>query len=138
MGKILLNSAVVLVAGKDLSNYAFSLDTPDERDQVDVSGFNPTAASEFLPGKRVQSAAIGFVNDYAGTAGPHQTLQPLYESGTSFAISIQPDPNAAQYLKGTVSMFSYNGISGQLGARAELTATFSPAPNATLAWGTTP
>lgn len=136
MGKILLNSAVVLVNGVDLSDYAFSLDTPDSREQVDVSGFNPTAAKEFLPGARTQQVTIGFVNDYAGTAGPHQVLSPLYASGTSFPISIRPDPAASQYLKGTVSMFEYNGVSGQLGARAELTATFAAAPNQVLAWGT--
>lgn len=137
MSKILLSKAVVLVASVDLSNYAFSLDTPDDRAEVDVSGFNPTAASEFLPGDRTQSVTVQFVNDYAGTAGPHQTLQPLYESGTTFYLSIKPDPNASQYLRGTVSLFSYNGISGQRGARAEVTATMRPAPNSTLSWGTT-
>src|SRR5262245_56376903 len=140
MPKYLLTKAKVTVAGTDLSNFAFSLDTPDEKEQVDVTGFNPTGTQEFLPGQRSQTITVGFLQGF-GSGEPHRILQPLYESGTSFAISVQPDMTAGTSasnptFSGTATIYAYNGLAGQIGARGEIEATFRPATGAGFAWGT--
>ena len=140
MAKYLLTNAKVTVAGVDLSRFAFSLDTPDEREQVDVSGFNPTGTQEFLPGQRSQTITVGFLQGF-GSGEPHRVLQPLYESGTAFPLSIQPDASAGPGVGnptfgGTASLYAYNGLAGALNARGELEATFRPATGGGFAWGT--
>lgn len=140
MPKYLLTKAKVTVDGHDLSTFAFSLDTPDEREQVDVSGFNPAGSREYLPGQREQTIEIGFLQGF-GTAEPHRILQPLYEGGSVFPVAIQADSTAGPSASnptfgGTASLFSYNGLSGELNARGEITATFRPASAGGFQWGT--
>ena len=140
MPKYLLTTAKVTVGATDLSDFAFSLDTPETRDQVDVTGFNPTASREYLPGPKDQTITIGFLQGF-GTGEPHQVLQPLFASGTSFAISVRPDMNASPSVSnptfgGTAILYEYNGLSGSLPDRGEITATFRPATSAGFAWGT--
>jgi hypothetical protein len=140
MSKYLLTNAKISVAGTDLSRFGFSLDTPDEREQVDVSGFNPAGTREYLPGQRDQTITIGFLQGF-GTGEPHRILEPLYESGTTFALSVQADATASvgpgnPTFGGTAALFSYNGLSGQLNARGEITATFRPAAGGGFQWGT--
>jgi hypothetical protein len=140
MAKYLLTNAKIMVNGTDLSRFGFSLDTPDTREQVDVSGFNPTGTREYLPGQRDQTITIGFLQGF-GTGEPHRVLQPLYESGTTFALSIQsdatqpPGPGNPTF-GGTASLFDYNGMAGQLNARGEITATFRAATGSGFEWGT--
>jgi len=140
VGKYLLTKAKVMVGGVDMSDFAFSLDTPDTREQIDVSGFNPTGTREFLPGVRDQTITVQFLQGF-GTGEPHRVLQPLYEGGSPFPISIQPDMTAAPgpnnpTFSGTAVLYEYNGLAGQLNARGEMTATFRPATSAGFAWGT--
>lgn len=138
--KYLLTKAKVTINGVDLSLFAHSLDTPDEREQVDVSGFNVNGTREFLPGLRDQTITIGFLQGF-GSAEPHRVLEPLYEGGSTFAISILPDGSASPgpgnpSFGGTATMFSYNGLSGELNARGEIQAVFKPAANTGFAWAT--
>jgi hypothetical protein len=140
MPKYLLTNAKVTVGGTDLSRFAFSLDTPETKEQVDVSGFNPAGTREYLPGQSDQTITIGFLQGF-GSSEPHRVLQPLYSSGTSFVISVQADATAAPgpgnpTFGGTASMYEYNGLAGQLNARGELTATFKPATGTGFLWGT--
>ena len=141
MSKYLLTNAKITVNGVNLSNFAFSLDTPDEKEQVDVSGFNPNGTREYLPGLRDQSIVVGFLQGFGGTTEPHQVLQPLYESGTTFVIAVQPDATASvgptnPKFSGTASLYAYNGLNGQLNARGEVEATFRPASGGGFQWGT--
>lgn len=140
MPKYLLTNALVQVNGTDLSTFAFSLDTPDEREQVDVSGFSETGTQEFLPGQRSQTITVGFLQAF-GASEPHRVLQPLYESGSAFSLLVRPDKTAAAgpgnpSFGGTASLFAYNGLAGALNARGEIEATFRPATGGGFAWGT--
>jgi hypothetical protein len=140
MGKYLLTKAKVMIDSTDLSRFAFSLDTPDEREQVDVSGFSATGTREYLPGTRDQTITIGFLQGF-GTGEPHRILQAIYESGTTCVISILPDMTAGvgpgnPSFSGTANLYSYDGLNGQLNARGEVTATFRPATGAGFVWGT--
>jgi hypothetical protein len=140
MPKYLLTNAKIMVAGTDLSSFGFSLDTPETKEQVDVSGFNPLGARSYLPGQNDQTITIGFLQGF-GSSEPHRVLQPLFSSGTTFAISVQADATAPvsagnPTFGGTASMYDYNGLAGALNARGEITATFKPASNTGFTWGT--
>jgi hypothetical protein len=141
MPKFLLTKAKVMVNSVDLSNFAFSLDTPETKEQVDVSGFNPAGTREYLPGQSDQTITVGFLQGF-GTAEPHRVLQPLYTSGSAFPISVMADssasPSAANpTFSGTATLYDYNGLAGTLNARGEMTATFRPTGAAGFQWGTT-
>lgn len=143
MSKYLLTDAKVVIDGNDLSLFAFSLDTPDEREQVDVSGFNPNGTREYLPGQRDQIITIGFLQGFGTTTPePHSVLQPLYESGSVFLVTVLPKSNGGTITPtnpsfgGSAQLYAYNGMAGQLNARAEITATFRPASGSGFQWGT--
>ena len=140
MPKYLLTKAKITINGVDLSTFGFSLDTPETREQVDVSGFNPLGTREYLPGQNDQTITIGFLQGF-GSSEPHRVLQPLFASGSAFPISVQADSSVAPSASnptfgGTASMYEYNGLAGQLNARGEITATFKPASNTGFTWGT--
>src|SRR5262245_60827589 len=141
MTKFLLTNAKVTVGASDLSTFAFSLDTPSDREEVDVSGFNPNGTREYLPGLRDQSIVVGFLQGF-GTNEPHSVLYPLFQSGSAFPIAVQPDATAAvgpanPKFGGTASIYSYNALSGELNARGEIQVTFRPATNTGFTWSTT-
>ena len=128
----------VVVNNVDLSNHAFNVDAPQVKDQIDVSGFG--GSREFLPGQEDATLTIQFLNDF-GTGSVHMTLSPLFTSGSSFPVYVQPDNGGGTspsnpIFGGTASLFTYNGGQATLNQRAELTAEFKPAPNSTFAWGT--
>jgi hypothetical protein len=140
MPKYLLTNAKITVASVDLSNFGFQLDTPDDREQVDVTGFNSTATREYLPGTRTQQIVVSFLQGF-GSNEPHQVLQPLYEGGSIFVISIQVNKSLPASISnptfgGSTSLYSYNGLTGAYSARGEVVATFLPATPAGFAWGT--
>lgn len=140
MAKYLLTNAKVVVGSTDLSDHAFSLSTPEEAERVDVSGFSQFRFREYLAGMIEQEITIGFLQDFASSK-VHQTLQPLFASGTTFAIYVMPDASAGTSASnpkfgGTASLFAYNGLDGELGARGEITATFAASTGAGLAWST--
>lgn len=140
MGKFINQNIVVKVNNVDLSDHAFSVDLPASREQIDVSGFNATGAKEFLPGATDQTVTIGFLQDFAASK-VHQTLEPLYTNSSTFLLQIWPAGSVTSstnpVFQGTSAMFEYNGLSGELGARSEITATFKSADAlAPLAWAT--
>ena len=140
MAKFIANDVKVVVNGVTLSDHAFSVDTPSEKEQIDVSGFNPSNTKEFLPGQKEESVTIQFLQDFAASS-VHATLEPLYRNGTQFVLTLTPDSDTAvsatnPTLSGSVVLQSYNGLSAELGQRAEITATFTPSTSTGLVWGT--
>jgi hypothetical protein len=138
VSKFLLKNVKVMVNAVDLSSHAFNVDTPSDKEQVDVSGFSPTGTREYLPGMADQTIEVQFENDFAA-ASVHATLQPLFANGTTFTVYVSPDATAAVSATnpaygGTGCLFSYNGLSGALNARSETTATFKPAPGSSFQW----
>lgn len=140
MSKFLNQNVYVSVNGTALSEHAFSVDTPSEREQVDVSGFNATGAREYLPGQHDETVTIGFLQDFASSS-VHSVLEPLYRNASTFPLIICPNGGTISStnpaFQGTVALFEYNGLSGDLGARSEITAVFkSASTTAPLAWAT--
>src|SRR4051795_6401945 len=129
-----------MVNAVDLSNHAFNVDTPSEKEQVDVSGFNATGTREYLPGMADQTIEVQFENDFAA-ASVHATLEPLFRLGTTFVVYVVPTTATVSATNpaygGQATLFSYNGLSGALNARSDTTATFKPAPGSSFQWGAT-
>jgi hypothetical protein len=129
----------------DLSNHCFSLDVPLTREQVDVSGFSPTAAREFLPGVRDERMTIGMLQDFGRTLNHglslDETLNSLYSSGTQFPITVRPTSGTVSVTnpsyKGTVALFDWNPLAGQLNARGETNVTFIATTATGITRGTT-
>jgi hypothetical protein len=138
--KYLNTNDKIVVNNVDLSDHGFGVDTPSEKEQIDVSGFSPTGTREFLPGLAEQTIECKFLQDFA-SAKVHATLYPLYTSGTAFKIYVMPDATAGTSATnplygGSATLYSYNGLSGDLNSRGEITATFKPAPGSSFTWGT--
>src|SRR5678815_5963271 len=118
MAKFALQDVKVVVRGIDLSDHADSVDTPAEREQIDVSSFSPTNTREFVPGLADQTIEIEFLQDVASQK-VHNILYPLFAAGTTFGIYVVPDSDTAigttnPTFGGTATLYSYNGLSGGL------------------------
>ena len=140
MPKQLATKWKVSVAGVDLSDHAFDVAIADAKDRVDVSGFSASGTREYLPGLRDQTVTVQFLQDRdAGKV--HQTIFPLYQSGSAFAFYVQPLSDAGTSASnplygGSACIFSYPS-QATLNEREEASFEFSPSPNSKFEWGTT-
>lgn len=138
MAKHVATDWKVVVNGVDLSDHAFNVDAPQEKDQVDVSGFG--GSREFVPGVETTSLTVTFVGDF-GSNSVHATLEPLYRLGSVFPVYVQPVRGSGTaatnpLFGGSASLYSYNGGAASLNDRLEVECEFRPAPGATFKWGT--
>ena len=129
----------VSVNSVDLSNFARSVNFTSEHDRVDVSGFNPTGASEFLAGITTQSVTVEFYGSY-GTGEVHQTLYPVHHNRTIVAFEWRPDqttPVSATNpsLEGNVQVLTYSPAATRGDAEA-FSVEFTAADEAGLAFVT--
>ena len=139
MAKFVLTDGYVEINGQDLSDHAFSLDTPQEKERIDVSGFNSSGTQEFLPGRKEESATVRFRQDFASNE-PHQVLEPLFRNNTTFGFSIKPTSSSTSATNprfwGTASLFTYNGLSGDISTVSEVIAELRPATSTGFVWAT--
>ena len=137
MSKFLLTDVYIEVDGHDLSNWGFNIDTPSEKDEVDVSGFNPNNTKESLVGQRADRVVAQFTQDFA-SGGPHDIFWSLYQNDATAAIKIRPTSAAVSAtnpeLAGNVKIRTYNGLSGALNARAEVSVEMLPSDQDGLVW----
>jgi hypothetical protein len=139
MGKFLATDVAIIIDGLDVSGHAFSVDLPDSKEQVDVSGFSSTGAKEFLPGNRDQTATIGLLQDFAASQ-IHSKLNTLYTASSTFVFSVRPTSGATSATNpsfgGTAQLYEYDGLNAALNARAEIQAVLRPANGAVWTWAT--
>ncbi len=139
MAKYILTDGYTSLNGVDLSDHAHNLDTPQEKDRVDVSGFNSAGTSEFLPGVKTESVTIGFRQDFASSK-VHATLEPLFRNNTTFAFEVRPTSGSVSATNprfwGTASIFQYNGLAGERNDVGEVTAVLLPATSTGFVWAT--
>lgn len=138
MAKFALTDVVVKVNGNTLSSHADSVDTPEAKDQIDISGFGGT--KEYTPGVNDQKIEIEFLQDFAAAA-VHNILQPIFSSGTTCTVYVWPTSTGGSgttnpSFGGTANLYEYNGLSGALNDVGKMKATFLPASGALFAWGT--
>ena len=131
----------VEVDSVDLSDFARSVAFTSEHERVDVSGFNPTGASEFLAGQTTQSVTVEFFGSY-GTGEVHATLYPIHKDREIVPLAWRPDqttPASATNpeLRGNVQLLQY-GPGGTRGEVDTFEATFITADAAGLVFETTP
>jgi hypothetical protein len=139
MPKTIATDWKVVINGVVLSDHCFDVQIGDEKEQIDVSGFNPLGAREYLPGTQDQTITLQFLNDWA-SGSVHATLNPLYTGGSTFPIFVQPDSDAGTSATnpiygGSANIYSYPP-GATLNERVELTVEFKPAPNSKFTWGT--
>ena len=128
----------VVVNGVNLSRCADDVDTPLEKEQIDVSGFGGTR--EFIPGIEDGTLTIEFLQGY-GAGEPHNVIYPLYAAGTTFPVYVQPDSTAGTgttnpIFGGTASVYQYDGGQATLNDAQKFSVDFKPAPNSSFTWGT--
>ena len=130
----------VMVGNVELSSWAFDVAIDDSREKLETSGFNPQNARTYVPGLRDQAVTIQFRNDRA-SGGPHQTLEPYYRSGSSFAFYVLPDSDtgtsaANPLYGGSAALYSFP-TQATLNEVEEIEIEFAPASNSVFNWGTT-
>jgi hypothetical protein len=102
----------VMVDSVDLSNFARAVTYSSEHERVDVSGFNPTGANEYLAGQTTQSVTVEFYGSY-GAGEVHATLFPIHQDRSVVAFTWRPDqttPVSATNpeLRGNVQALTYS------------------------------
>jgi hypothetical protein len=102
----------VEVDGVDISNLTRSVAFESTDDQVDVSGFNPTGASEFLAGNRVRQVTLEVFGSRAANE-IHQVLFPIHDGRLTCSFKWRADSTAAvsatnEELRGNVKILTYN------------------------------
>lgn len=140
MAKFAATDVYVAINSQNISDWCFGVDTPDAKEQIDVSGFNPTSSKEYVPGSRTQSIVLNLLQDFGNTM-IHQLLNPLYTSSTAtFTIEVRPTDSARSatnpWYGGTAQLYEYDGLNAQLNNRAEITATILPSSGSVWAWAT--
>lgn len=140
MAKFLAQDCYVEVDGHDISNWCFRVATPSEREQVDVTGFNASGTKEFLAGDKTDSIELSILQDFAAS-GPHDILSDIYQNQTTVTVKVRPTSAAVSatnpQLSGNAQLRSYDGLSADKGARAEITATLVPADQNGFTWAAT-
>ncbi len=111
MAKRIALTDFVEVDGVNLSNYCRSVSFESTDDQVDVSGFNPTGASEFLAGNRARQVTCEFYGSRAANE-VHQVLFPIHDSRLTCTFKWRADSVAAvgatnEELRGDVKILTY-------------------------------
>jgi len=139
MAKYILTDGYVEINGVDLSTYAHTLETPQEKERVDVSGFNSSGTKEYLPGMKEESATLGMRQDF-GSSKVHQTAEPLFRNNTTFGFSVRPTSGSVSATNprfwGTASLFTYNGLAGEINGVGEVVLELRPATSTGFVWAT--
>lgn len=127
MAKYIITNELILVNGVDLSDHVRSVNTTDERAEVDVTAQGATN-TQTAKGLGDAAIEIEFYQDF--TAGKvHATLSPLIASTTPFAVEIRP-VNAARSatnpatLLSSALLFNYPALAGSVGDASTMTVTF--------------
>lgn len=112
MAKRIALTDYIALDGVDISNLVRALTFNSEDEEVDVSGFNPTGASEHLAGTRVRSIDLEcYVS--RGANEIHQIVFPIHDSRATCTFvwrASQPDAVSAtnEELRGLVKILTYS------------------------------
>lgn len=139
MSKYVLKDAYIAVNGTSLSDHCSSLELEDKADEVDFTSFSANSYKEYGQGMKDATITCTFFADFASSS-VHSILQPLYDSGGTFAVEIRPTSGSASATnpnaKMTARLYAYSGIAGGVGDAATFDAAFRNAGTAGLVWGT--
>lgn len=135
-----MQDCYIEIDGHDVSNHFVNVATPSTRERVDVSGFNPTGAKEFLAGDREDSITGTALQDF-DSGQVHDILSDLYQNQTTFRVRVRPTSSAVSATNpefgGMGQMLTYTGLSGDKGSRAEIPVEIIPADEDGFLWSNT-
>jgi hypothetical protein len=132
----------VAINGTALSSFASHCDIDDSADEIDFTGFSTNGYREIGQGLKDATINTTFFSSFGTAVGDqiHSILQPLYQSGGTFLVEVRPTSGAvsATNPKATMTarLYSYSGISGDVGDAATIDASFRNGGTAGLVWGT--
>jgi hypothetical protein len=140
MAKLILKNAYIQINGVDLSDHASSVTVETTADEIDLTSFGPSGYREFGQGYKDATITATFFQDYAA-ASVHATLQPLYDSGGTFAVHVKSDNATTTSTNPRISlttarMFGYNPLAGGVGEASTTEVSFRNAGTAGVTYGT--
>ena len=99
------------VDGVNLSNLARSIEFESTDEEVDVSGFNPSGADEFLQGRRTRAVTVEFYGSRDSNE-VHQVIFPIHDARGTCDFVWRANVNAGvsatnEELRGTVRIPVY-------------------------------
>jgi hypothetical protein len=142
MAKQVLKDAYIAINGTVLSNFANHVDIDDSADEVEFTGFSSAGYKEIGQGLKDATINVTWFQNYGTAVGDqiHTILQPLYQSGGTFAVELRPTSGAASATnpnaKMTGRLYSYSGLAGDVGDALTMDIAIRNAGTAGLVWGT--
>jgi hypothetical protein len=141
VAKFVLRNAFIQVNGVNLSDHCSSVTVESSAEEIDLTAFTSAGYREFTPGFKDATITATFFQDYQA-ASVHQTLQPLYDSGGTFALYVKADAATTTSTNprmelGTAKMYGYNPLAGGVGEASAMDVSFKNAGTAGLTYGTT-
>jgi len=141
MAKFVLRDGFIQVNGVNLSDHASSVTVESSADDIDLTAFTTAGYREFGQGFKDATVTATFFQDYAASS-VHQTLQPLYDAGGTFAVYVKASQATTTSTNprielGTARMFGYSPLAGAVGDASTMDVEFRNAGTAGLTYGTT-
>jgi hypothetical protein len=129
MAKFVVKGGVVQVNGVDISSHVKSVEVKREKAKIDATGLNGNGAMEWTQGLSDEELDIEVMNDF-DPGEIDDTLNPLYENETEFALLVRPFAGAAsasnpEFSCLTCKLFTYHPISGKVGELSTTTVTIT-------------
>jgi len=135
MAKEVVRVAKILVNSVDLSDHCSSVTLEDSADEVETTAFGAGYRSK-TQGLKDASITATFQNDHA-TGSVADTMQPLYDSGGTFAVKVWPvGSGTIVYTLSPAQLFNKPMWGGAIGDLATVDVTFSNAGTAGITRGT--
>ena len=141
MAKQILRDAYIQVNGVDLSDHCSSITVETSAEEVDLTAFGDSGYREFGQGFKDATITATFFQDYA-SANVHATLQPLYDTGGTFAVHVKSSNDTTTSTNPRISlttarMFGYSPLAGAVGEASTTDVSFRNAGTAGITYGTT-
>lgn len=129
MGKYIITNAITKINSVDLTQFVQKVEVSLSKEKVDVTAMG-ASAKQYLPGLGDDTISVTFFQGFA--AGEvNATLQPLYSSGSQFPVQVIPNGTAISStnpaFNGTMSLYDYTPISGQVGDASTMDVEFTNA-----------
>lgn len=117
MAKVVLTDARVTLNGVTVSDHCSSVTVETSKDEVDVTAMGATF-KQLLAGIGDATITLSVFQDFAG-GSIHATVQPLFQNGTTFVVTVRPTSAAESATNPTATMtgiiLTYNPIAGSVG-----------------------
>lgn len=129
MPKFVVKGGVVSIDGVDLSDHVRSVDVKRSKAKIDATGLNGNGAMDHTQGLSDEEFELEIMSDF-DPGSVDDTLNPLFEDETEFAVLIRPfaggeSASNPTFQCATCKLFDYNPISGQVGALSTMKVTIS-------------